>query len=138
MISLIMMCILSLSEPVDPSVDLAVTIPNIKEHKGEIVIGIFDSREKFPKAEQDYRQLRFPVQANQSSFVIKDIQLRNCAVAIYHDQNSDGKCNLNFLGIPKEGYGFSNNVKPRFRAPAYESCKINLQESANITVKLIY
>ena len=39
------------------------------------------------------------------------------ALVCYHDENSNGKFDENMLGMPKEGYCFSNNVKPRFRRP---------------------
>ncbi len=138
MTSLLLMSLLSFLTPKQASVDLVVTIPNIEEYKGEIVIGIFDKSDSFLEENAQYRELRFPIQSNMSAFVIEDVRLRNCALAIYHDLNSDGECNLNILGIPKEGYGFSNNVRPRFCAPSYEACRVNLQQRTNITVNLIY
>jgi uncharacterized protein (DUF2141 family) len=42
------------------------------------------------------------------------------AVVMFHDANADGILNLGPLG-PKEGYGFSNNVRPILRAPSLES-----------------
>jgi len=42
------------------------------------------------------------------------------ALVMFHDANADGDLNLGPLG-PKEGYGFSNNVRPVLRAPSFES-----------------
>ena len=117
---------------------LSVNIPNIKGNKGEIVIGVYNSRENFPKVGMEYRVVRFPANAAGSTFRIQDIKPGEYAVAMYHDENSDGICNLNFLGIPKEGYGFSNNIKPIFSAPSFEDCKIKLTGDTHIAVQLIY
>ena len=127
-----------LGGPPERTADLSVTIPNLKAVKGEIVIAIYDQTEKFPKIGQTYRTARFPVHSNSETYTIKGVKAGECALAIYHDENLDGECNSNFLGIPKEGYGFSNNVKPVFSAPPYEACVIRIPENSSISVKLIY
>jgi uncharacterized protein (DUF2141 family) len=42
------------------------------------------------------------------------------ALVMFHDANADGELNVGPLG-PKEGYGFSNNLRPFFSAPSLES-----------------
>ena len=135
---LMMLCFLVLGPPERSAADLSVTIPNIKENRGEIVIAIFDKSESFPKYGDPYRTIRFPVESKEAVYVLEDIDLGSYAIAIYHDENHDGKCNVDFLGIPKEGYGFSNNVKPILRAPSFESCEIKLLDNKAISVNLIY
>jgi len=60
------------------------------------------------------------------------------AVAIFHDENSDGVCNTNFLGIPEEGYGFSNNIKPLLSAPTFDEAKVSVKKDTEIEIHLIY
>jgi uncharacterized protein (DUF2141 family) len=45
--------------------------------------------------------------------------------------------NKNFLGIPQEKFGFSNNVKPLFSAPSFADTKINLTKDMTTEIKLI-
>jgi len=71
-------------------------------------------------------------------YTFKDLPDGEYAVAIFHDKNSDKICNTNFLGIPKEGYGFSKNFKPRLSSPSFNDCKIDLNSNMSITIKLIY
>ncbi|MEO5910876.1 MAG: DUF2141 domain-containing protein, partial [Pelobium sp.] len=68
---------------------------------------------------------------------IKDLKKGDYAVALYHDLNSDKICNLSFLGIPKEMYGFSNNVKPKLSAPAFSDCKFSVNSNSTISINLI-
>ncbi|MBK8491744.1 MAG: DUF2141 domain-containing protein [Saprospirales bacterium] len=138
MIASVLLFLAVLGGPVDRTTDISVTIPNIKEVKGEIVIAIYDQTEKFPKVGETYRTVRFKVRSATETYTIKNVKQGECALAIYHDENSDGICNSNFFGIPKEGYGFSNNIKPVFRAPPYEACMIRIPENSSISVKLIY
>jgi len=41
-------------------------------------------------------------------------------IAIYHDENGDGKLNKNFVGYPSEPFGFSNNPQILARAPSWK------------------
>lgn len=59
------------------------------------------------------------------------------AVACYHDVNGNGRIDKNLLGIPTEPYGFSNNARPRFRAPTWDEAKVNTIKSGELlNVKL--
>jgi len=45
------------------------------------------------------------------------------AIKVFHDENSNGELDLNFLGIPTENYGYSNNVSAWFGQPDWEKAK---------------
>jgi len=45
------------------------------------------------------------------------------AIRVFHDENSNGKLDLNFLGIPLEEYGYSNNVSAWFGPPSWEKAQ---------------
>ena len=49
------------------------------------------------------------------------------AIAVFVDLNGNGKMDKNFLGIPKEQYGFSNNVMGKMAAPSFEQAKIEVK-----------
>ena len=60
------------------------------------------------------------------------------ALAIYQDENKNGKIDKNFLGIPTEHYAFSNDYKPTIKAPAFKDCKFPYNEKTNsITMRMI-
>ncbi len=60
------------------------------------------------------------------------------AVAVHHDANSNGKVDANFLGIPKEGYGVSNDPRPRFRAPRFDEARVAIARDTTLTVRMMY
>jgi len=41
------------------------------------------------------------------------------------------------MGIPKEAYGFSNNIKPKFGPPKFKDCKFTLSDSKTLQIKMI-
>ena len=54
------------------------------------------------------------------------------AIQFYHDENQNGKLDLNLIGIPKESYGSSNDVKPVFGPPKFEKMLFNLTENKKV------
>ena len=59
----------------------------------------------------------------------KDVPAGTYAVSYIHDENGNGKMDTNFMGIPKEGYGCSNNAKGFMGPPKWEDAKFELTES---------
>jgi uncharacterized protein (DUF2141 family) len=118
--------------------NLNITIANIKGTDGELVFGLYNNKESFPLLDKQYRLLSTVVKDFTGIFTIKDLPKGEYALAIFHDQNSDNICNTNFLGIPKEGYGFTNNFRPKISKPAFSDCKIYLNSDTSLTIKLIY
>ncbi|MCC7051817.1 MAG: DUF2141 domain-containing protein [Gemmatimonadaceae bacterium] len=60
------------------------------------------------------------------------------AIAVHHDANANGKLDANFLGIPKEGYGVSRDVRARFRAPRFTEAQVTVQRDTTLVVRLAY
>ncbi len=61
------------------------------------------------------------------------------ALAVVHDENMNGKLDSNWLGIPKEGYGFSNDVKAVHGAPSFSDASFPYDgQNLNFTISLHY
>lgn len=52
--------------------------------------------------------------------VFRDVSKGTYAIKVFHDVNADGRMDTNFIGFPKESYGFSNDAMGRFGPPAFE------------------
>lgn len=116
---------------------LTIKISNIATMKGEIIVGIFNSDVAFLKEGKAIKNYSIKADKSAVSFVVVDLPKGDYAISMYHDVNSDDKMNTNFIGIPKEPYGFSNNVKPKMSAPKFNDCKFNFQENTTLSIKLI-
>ena len=115
---------------------LTINIGNIGEPEGQIRIGVFNTSKGFLKREAAIKHYYITVKNTTESIKIYDLPKGDYAFSMFHDENSDDKFNRNFFGIPKEPYGFSNNVKPRFSAPSYKVCKFSLMEDQIMEVTL--
>lgn len=61
------------------------------------------------------------------------------AIAVLHDENNNGQLDTNWLGIPDEGYGASNNKLHRFSAPTFDESRFVVAKTAvELTIKLKY
>ena len=118
--------------------DLTVSVTDFRSNKGELQIGLYNNKESFPLVDKQYKFTIIEVNTFQGSYIIKNLPEGEYAVAILHDENSDKICNKNLLGIPKEGYGFSRNFRPKLSSPKFEDCKFELKDNLAISIKLIY
>ncbi|RQO66398.1 hypothetical protein DBR43_29720 [Pedobacter sp. KBW06] len=117
---------------------LKITVPNVNKIEGKIQVSLYNTKDRFIRKGQEYKSQTRKVNSNSETFIFKDLPVGTYAVALYHDENSDGKCNTNLIGIPKEGYGFSQNFKPSLSAPKFDDAKFKLEKETEIIIKLIY
>jgi len=69
----------------------------------------------------------------------EDIPPGTYALAVIHDENMNGKLDTQWLGIPTEGYGFSNDVRARFGAPSFTAASVPYDgETLDLTISLHY
>lgn len=118
--------------------NLTIHIPNIHDVRGRIQIGLYDDKENFPKIGKEFKRYFAKVDSKDFRYTISGIPAGDYAIALYHDLNSDGTCNSNFIGIPTESYGFSNNVKPFLSAPSFSATKFTISKDRSITIKLFH
>ncbi|MBK9492256.1 MAG: DUF2141 domain-containing protein [Haliscomenobacter sp.] len=112
--------------------NLEINIIKIRNDAGQIAIQVLDEQKKVVKQE-------FVTIANKRSvLMVKGLPKGKYAVQIFHDENKNEKMDFNFLGIPKEGYGFSNDARGFMSAPAFEKQLINLDQDRAIQIRLSY
>ena len=58
------------------------------------------------------------------------------AIALFIDANKNMKIDKNFLGIPKEQYGFSNNAMGNLSGPSFEQAKFQVKGNSIQNIKL--
>jgi uncharacterized protein (DUF2141 family) len=67
-----------------------------------------------------------------NTFTITDIPSGVYAVAIFQDNNGNGKLDKNFFGVPKEPFAFSNNIVPKLSTPGFDECKFQFAKEGQI------
>jgi len=75
-------------------------------------------------------------EAGVAVFRIADLPPGEYAFAAYHDENGDGVLNRNAIGLPKEAFAFSNDVRPRLRRPSFQRTKVSVDGAGTILFSL--
>ena len=105
--------------------ELTVTVDNIRSDSGIIRLSFYTSPAEWPdKSGNDYGKV---VPAERGQVVLHfDLPPGIYAINGFHDENGNGEFDTNFLGIPKEGYIFSNDARPVLSAPSFDSAAFRL------------
>jgi len=118
---------------------LKINISGLKNNKGFIELVIYKNEKNFPKEGAHYKLYKLKIANKQSVLSIKNMPEGTYAIALMHDENSNKKMDKNILGMPKEGFGFSNNPRVVFKEPTYNECKFNVKASEKlVSIKMIY
>lgn len=115
--------------------DLSVRVSNIQSDKGRIGCSLHSTGDSFPM-EQAALQIWQPAIKGSVECIFMDIAPGNYAIAVSHDVNENGITDTNFLGIPKESWGVSNNVRPVMRAPTFEEAKFQFPDINRIEINI--
>lgn len=117
--------------------DVEVTITGIRNTRGQMGLGVFRDNETFKK-EKTYRDLQF-VKKDISKGEMKvrfDLPPGTYGIALVDDENSDGVMEYNRLGIPKEGFGFSDYYHTGLKKPKFNSFSFTLEKGQKKSIKI--
>lgn len=115
---------------------IEVTVKNIKEVTGSIRVGLFNDEEKFLKTPIKGEIVK--TSAKTMKIIFKDLPNGTYAVSVIHDENENEKLDTGFMGIPKEGFGFSNDAMGTFGPPKYKEASFTLPDAKQVSVTLKY
>ncbi|WP_235297651.1 DUF2141 domain-containing protein [Portibacter marinus] len=100
--------------------NVIVHVTDIPEIKGEVLVGIYDSRRTWRKVKKVLKYEIKKVEDDREVLVLEDIPAGTYAIAIFQDFNGNRKFDYNWVGVPKEPFGFSTNFMVNNRAPRYK------------------
>jgi uncharacterized protein (DUF2141 family) len=98
---------------------ISVPISSLRNNKGEVRCGLFNSAASFRQPGQQFMGVAVPIANQQATCVFNNVPPGTYAVAAFHAENNETQLQTNFLGIPKEGYGFSRNPSTTFGPPNF-------------------
>lgn len=127
---LTLLSILAIASPLTSSLvsanddlTLSVEVIGAKPSSGQIVLSLFDSPNRHLK--KPLVSLRQNVDANgKALFELSGLDNALYSVSVFYDEDLDGQLDKNFIGIPTELVGFSNNAKGRFGPPTFDQTKV--------------
>lgn len=127
------------SQPVSSaSAKLDIAIQGIRSAEGVIRVAVCSPDTGFPDCRhQAVRSLSLAIVHGGASAQISGLPASRYAVSVFHDANGNGRLDT-FLGVPREGFGFSNDPPIRRRAPRFDEAKIDVQGEFHEAIRLRY
>jgi uncharacterized protein (DUF2141 family) len=93
-------------------------IKGFRSDSGQAGCLLFSSRDGFPsKPEKSLRAVFVAIRAKTATCEFASVPAGTYAIAVFHDENGNGKMDRNFVGAPAEGHGASRDAKPGFMSP---------------------
>ena len=116
--------------------DLVITIENIESAEGSLTWVLYASAAAYASNSEAKFSARARVDGETLSLTLHDLPPARYAIKLFHDANDNGELDRNALGLPTEGYGFSNNAG-RFGPPSFEDAAIELgAENTTLTISV--
>jgi len=120
--------------------DIILHISGFRNTEGYLGILLFADKKGFPAKNEG----AFQVQLSTFSDVAPVIKIPGMpygiyAVTVLHDENMNGEMDTNWIGLPREGVGVSNNARSRMGPPKFRDAKFELSKSSiTLDIKVNY
>jgi uncharacterized protein (DUF2141 family) len=111
---------------------LKIEINGLESNKGSVLLEVTDAEKNVLKG------LSESIKNNSCTFVINDLEPGKYSFKYFHDENSNEKLDTKLIGMPKEGFGFSNNAKGKFGPPKHAKTLFELKGDTTLICNPIY
>lgn len=111
---------------------LTVLIKDLRNSEGVILMSLQDEHKK------TIQRKKVSIQDHEVKVQFDGLASGKYAIKYIHDENEDGKMNTNFMGIPKEGFGFANDARGSMGPPDFEKTTFILSKDVEMTLKTKY
>jgi len=134
-LSVILVSLLSLINTKTHAADLTVIIQSSLSD-GNIGCALYTNSNGFPIDTTGAIQKFSQNTPTGTKFIFSNLKSGKYAVSVMNDQNDNNILDKNLLGIPKEEWGVSNNIRPTLRAPNFEEAAFEVDEKSDLTLKI--
>lgn len=114
---------------------LTIVRTGLENDDGEVLITVSNSRENYESDNPAFIGMKVKIENRKAEYTFEELPVGEYAIKLFHDENMDGELDTNFLGIPTEDYGFSNNVRGTFGPADYDDAKF-LFEQTEMTMNI--
>jgi len=117
-----------------------VGVVGLRNNKGQVLCSLFSSVIAFPqKDEKAVAHYTAEISDRQASCEFSGIAPGTYAVSAFHDENSNGKLDINFMGIPREGVAASNDARGRLGPPKFNDAAFQVSgDQVNLKITITY
>lgn len=115
--------------------EITISLQGVKKNTGSVVLCLWDKDDGFPNCEKGKPLRRIVVPARSTSARFENVLPGTYAVSAFHDANGNGQLDSNFIGLPLEAVGMSNNPKLK-GPPRFKPTQFRVAGATTISIKL--
>ncbi len=113
--------------------DLNIEISGVRVASGKILLSLFNSADGYPEdTTKAFRSVSAVATQGTTKLTIPSVPAGTYAIVFGHDENGNGQIDRNALGIPKEGFGFSNDPSIGLSAPSFAKTQFEVRVSPTL------
>jgi uncharacterized protein (DUF2141 family) len=113
---------------------LIVKVEKVSPRGGDIRLALYDANSWPNDAADPVIDAVVPARPSETIVVLKGLRPGTYGAKLFQDANRNGKFDMNWLGLPEEKYGFSNDARPLFSEPGFDAAKFELLPGANTII----
>ena len=125
-----------------PGCTLRIHVDGLRNQKGVVGTAIFKTPDGWPedmKKALNHWPTPIPDGAHEATAMMENLPPGDYGVVVIHDENGNRKLDRNFLGIPKEGFGFANNPHVGLSAAPFQAAIVHVTcPVTQVAIHLIY
>ena len=106
---------------------LTVKVVGLRNNNGKVNAGLFNNEETWLNYGKPFKGAVVATDKLKAVAEFKNIPCGTYAVAVFHDENGNGTHDKNHMGLPREGYGFSNKARGQFGPAKFSEAKFELR-----------
>lgn len=116
---------------------LVVEMKGFRADKGKALVALFAGKDGFPDhPKKAIRRLEVEIKKRAAVAVLSGVPPGTYAVAVLHDEDGDREMKTGLFGIPKEGYGASQDARGRFGPPSFGDAKFAIRPGRRVTTRI--
>jgi uncharacterized protein (DUF2141 family) len=122
------------------SASLTIEITNIRFEKGWIRLGLYNQPEEFPvNPSRTFDFRKTSLKEGMMEIILDDILPGTYVISLLDDVNGNDRMDYKLIKLPGEGFGFSNNIKPRLKHPPFDHCSFQIPEGqSRVKIEMQY
>lgn len=120
-----------------PTCTVTIVVEGMSSAEGNLGVLIFNGPKGWAEDRQAaFKDISVPAEKGTQTLKVPGLPPGRYAVALIHDLNKNHKLDKNFIGMPKEQWGMSNNPHATIKAPPIEKAMFSVDKDTEIRIKL--
>jgi len=126
------------ASPAAATRQVVVIVEGLRNDAGQVVGGLYDRPTTWLGENQAAENCHAPIVGGRARCVFHAISTSAVAFAALHDEDGDGELDRDLIGLPTEGYAFSNDVREPFGPPSFDAASFSPTRAGPFVVHVRY